>query len=125
MKIVVDMNLPPDWCLLFEQQGWKSAHWSNVGDPKATDAAILGWARVQGFVVFTHDLDYGALLAATQAKGPSVIQIRAQDIMPEAIGSILIQALRRYESVLEQGAFISIDESRARIRILPLGRRRE
>lgn len=32
-------------------------------------------------VAFTHDLDFSALLAATQATGPSIIQVRAEDVL--------------------------------------------
>ncbi len=43
----------------------------------------MDWARPSGYVVFTHDLDFGALLAASHAGGPSVIQVRAQDVLPD------------------------------------------
>ncbi len=77
MKILVDMNLTPEWTGLFESHGWHAVHWSTVGDPRTTDRAIMSWARSNGYVVFTHDLDFGSVLAATRAQGPSVIQVRA------------------------------------------------
>ena len=40
----------------------------------------MAWAGEHGSVVFTHDLDFGSLLALTQAVGPSVIQVRTQDV---------------------------------------------
>ncbi len=82
MKLLIDMNLSPDWVEVFRRNGWEALHWSMVGDPRATDRAIMEWARANGYVVFTHDLDFGALLAVTQLNGPSVIQVRTQDIMP-------------------------------------------
>jgi hypothetical protein len=42
----------------------------------------MAWARENRYIVFTNDLDYGALLFATAAASPSVIQIRAEDIRP-------------------------------------------
>jgi predicted nuclease of predicted toxin-antitoxin system len=80
----------------------------------------MAWARQNGFVVFTHDLDFGTLLALTNAEGPSVIQVRTQDITPTAIGSLVVIALRQFEKTLEQGALIVMEESRRRARILPL-----
>ncbi len=59
MKLLIDMNLSPAWVEVFEQQGWQAFHWSTVGDPRATDKFIMGWARENGYVVFTHDLDFG------------------------------------------------------------------
>lgn len=79
----------------------------------------MGWARANGYVVFTHDLDFGTLLAATHARGPSVIQVRTQDIMPQSLGSRLVQILRQYESALESGALITVEESKSRVRVLP------
>ena len=71
-------------------------------------------------VVFTHDLDFSALLALTRAEGPSVIQVRSHDVLPEHLGAIVVAAIREYESPLEQGAIVTVDESRGRVRILPI-----
>ncbi len=67
MKILIDLNLSPEWTLVFGKYGIESLPWSTVGDPRAIDRVIMNWARVNSYVVFTHDLDFGALLAATQA----------------------------------------------------------
>jgi predicted nuclease of predicted toxin-antitoxin system len=119
MKLLIDINLSPDWVALFEQKRWQATHWSKVGDPRAPDSDIMEWARTNGYVVFTHDLDFGILLATTRARGPSVIQVRTQDIMPAVLGDRLAQILRQYESVLEKGALITVDETKSRVRILP------
>lgn len=73
MKILIDMNLSPRWCDLFEREGWEATHWSTIGPPNATDREIMEWAAGHEHIVFTHDLDFGAMLAATGAVGPSVI----------------------------------------------------
>ncbi|MBI5789061.1 MAG: DUF5615 family PIN-like protein [Candidatus Schekmanbacteria bacterium] len=118
MKLLVDMNLSPMWIEFFEQQGWQALHWSTVGNPRATDIAIMDWARENDYAVFTHDLDFGALLAATSADKPSVIQVRTQDIMPHSLGPKLVKILRQYESVLNNGALLTVDENKSRVRIL-------
>jgi predicted nuclease of predicted toxin-antitoxin system len=46
----------------------------------------MRWARDNGCTVFTHGLDFGILLAHTKENGPSVIQVRAQDVAPEHLG---------------------------------------
>ena len=120
MKLVVDMNLPPTWVPVLEAGGHTAVHWSSVGDHKATDSAVMEWARTNGFVVFTHDLDFGALLALANQIGPSVIQIRTDDITPEAQGANLLAALQRFSESLTDGALISLDEIRARVRVLPI-----
>lgn len=71
-------------------------------------------------LVFTHDLDFGALLAMTRASGPSVLQVRTQDVLPGSIGPIVLQVLEQHASALEAGAIVSLDERASRIRLLPL-----
>ena len=119
MKLLVDMNLSPDWIEVFKHQGWQTLHWSMVGDIHATDSVIMDWARVNGYVVFTHDLDFGALLAATRTEGPSVIRVRTQDVMPKSLGNKLVQIVKQYETLLEKGVLITVDESKSRVRVLP------
>jgi predicted nuclease of predicted toxin-antitoxin system len=76
MRILIDMNLSPQWVGVFERHGWQAVHWSTVGDPRAIDRVIMDWAQANQYVVFTHDLDFGAILAVTHAAGPSVISGR-------------------------------------------------
>jgi predicted nuclease of predicted toxin-antitoxin system len=120
MKILVDMNLSPDWVEVFARHGLNAVHWSTVGDPRAADPVLMQWARANDYVVFTHDLDFGTALALTQAESPSVIQVRTQDVTPNHLEAMLMDALSKYESLLESGALIVLDESKSRVRILPL-----
>jgi predicted nuclease of predicted toxin-antitoxin system len=122
LKLLVDMNLTPEWAAVFKRQGWSAIHWSELGDPRATDRVIMDWALANQYVIFTHDLDFGAMLAITQAAGPSIIQVRAQDVLPEHLEGIVVPVLRQYEPQLEAGALIVVDENKARLRILPLSR---
>lgn len=121
MKIVIDMNLSPDWVKVLERAGWAAVHWSTVGDMRAADDVIMSWARENGFTVFTHDLDFGVLLALTRAESPSVIQVRTQDIFPDVLGDRLVKVLREHRSALEKGALLTVDEGKSRVRILPFG----
>ena len=91
MKNIVDMNLSLDWVEVLEQAGWDTTHWSMVGDMCATDEVIMSWVSQNGYIVFTHDLDFGILLVLTQAESPSVIQIRAQDVLPKVLGSRMVK----------------------------------
>jgi predicted nuclease of predicted toxin-antitoxin system len=120
VRIVVDMNLPVEWATLLTREGWPTRHWSEVGDPRAEDATIMAWARAEGHVVFTHDLDFGITLALTHENGPSVIQVRGQRVLPEHIGPLVLAALTRYEVELVSGALVVLEETRSRVRVLPL-----
>ncbi|MBX3433307.1 MAG: DUF5615 family PIN-like protein [Pirellulales bacterium] len=120
MKFLIDMNLSPRWCSLLGAEGWDSVHWSSVGVAMASDQELMQWARAEHRVVLTHDLDFGAMLAATQATGPSVVQVRTQDVRPQSLAPILIPLPRRFETDLDEGALLVIDESKSRVRVLPL-----
>jgi predicted nuclease of predicted toxin-antitoxin system len=122
MKLLIDMNLSPLWVEFFERNGLYAVHWSRIGDPGATDSTIMEWARSDGYVVFTHDLDFGTILAVTQAGCPSVIQVRTQEVLPEYIGNLVLAGIAQFRDMLEQGALITLNESTARARILPLTR---
>jgi predicted nuclease of predicted toxin-antitoxin system len=105
VKLLVDMNLPPEWSGRPAQLGYEAVHWSTIGAPTADDAEILAWARDHGFVVLTHDLDLTAILAATSDRAPSVVQLRLHDIL--AVGSFqsIVAALSMASSG-ERGALV-------------------
>jgi predicted nuclease of predicted toxin-antitoxin system len=120
MKFLIDMGLSPEWRETFEAHGFEAEHWSEVGSPKAKDREILSWAREHGFIVFTHDLDFGHLLALTHAAGPSVIQVRSEEVLPSRIGPLVLRALRQHCDLLESGALVVIEPANFRVRILPI-----
>jgi predicted nuclease of predicted toxin-antitoxin system len=120
VKIVVDMNLPPSWVRTLADAGHEAAHWTAIGDPRASDVEILEWARQNDRLVLTHDLDFGAILAATGRDSPSVVQLRTQDVTPEAVGSVVVELLEQHFEDLKRGALLSLDETNNRIRTLPL-----
>ncbi len=120
MKLLIDMNLSPRWVNLLTDAGIDATHWSTLGATNAPDVAIVAFARTNGYVVLTHDLDFGAILAATQGDKPSVVQIRAEDVSPNVIGKPVIDALRQMCAELDEGALLTIDPRRTRLRLLPL-----
>ena len=122
MKILIDMNLSPDWIAVFEKYNIAAVHWSTVGDRREKDSIIMEWARTNGYIVFTHDLDFGSLLAATGADTPSVIQVRTQDVLPNSMENLVISALNQFEFSLETGALVTVDQTQSRVRILPIRR---
>ena len=120
LKVVVDMNLSPEWAATLTVAGWEAVHWSSVGDPAARDAEIMAWALEHKHVVFTHDLDFGTALALTHAAGPSVLQIRGADVLPEQSAQVILGTLRQHEAELKSGALAVVEKNRSRIRLLPI-----
>ncbi len=120
MKIIVDMNLSPRWVQTLRAGGVEAEHWGTIGLPNAPDEDVMRWAREHGCVIFTNDLDFGAILAYTKGARPSVVQIRTPDLDPLVVGSMLLQVLHKFAAELGAGAIISIDAVAARVRALPL-----
>ena len=120
MKILIDMNLSPDWVVVFQNEGWEAVHWSSIGAYNAPDYQIMLWAKANGYLVFTHDLDFGILLAASKDESPSIFQVRLQETRPAFIGATIIQSLHRFESELRAGAIVTVNETKGKVRILPL-----
>ena len=80
----------------------------------------MAFAKAHDFVVLTQDLDFGILLAANSGKKPSVVQFRAQDVLPSGIGERVVEALRQLAKELSEGALVTIDPKKTRMRVLPL-----
>jgi predicted nuclease of predicted toxin-antitoxin system len=121
LRLLIDMNLSPSWVEVLLEAGFEASHWYRIGAPNAPDSELFASARENKYIVFTHDLDFGALLAATGAESPSVFQIRTDDVSPDALAPRAIDLLRRFTPQLSAGALVVVDEMRERVRILPLG----
>ena len=120
MKLLLDMNLSPRWVAALSNAGFDVLHWSSVGTPTASDIEITAFARLNDYVPLTHDLDFGAILAATGGQRPSVVQIRADNLRPEVLAGPVVLALRQMTTELAAGALITVNPGRTRLRLLPL-----
>lgn len=114
------MNLSPSWAGFLRDAGHDATHWSTLGAPSAPDAELLAWCRANAAVLLTSDLDFGMLLATAGAAGPSVVILRSQDTLPVAVGLRALVVLRDHGEDLRLGALVVMDDSNARVRVLPV-----
>lgn len=121
MTVLIDMNLSPSWVPVLAERNINAIHWSQVGSNDAPDREIFLYAQQHDCIVFTHDLDFGDILAATGAASPSVIQVRTDDTSPEALIDHFMSATEEFHPYLEKGALITIVLEKYRVRILPVG----
>lgn len=119
MKILIDMNLSPEWVKEFSKFGFEAIHWSTIGKFDADDIELMEWAKTNDYIILTHELDFGTALALTKAIKPSVIQVRTQNVTVSYLSKMLIQAINTHRSYLEHGALIILDELKQRVKILP------
>ena len=122
MKILIDMNIPLDYSKFLKEKEIEIFRWSDVGLPNAPDEEIMQYAKANNFIVLTSDLDFSALLSMTHAIKPSIIQTRISLIRADRAVDMIISADKRYSNELTQGAILSINPQKARVRLLPLQR---
>ena len=94
MKILIDMCLSPDWKRALVDAGFEAIHWSEIGRGNAPDKELFEWARSHNLILFTHDLDFGTLLALSKSRKPSVIQLRTQEVTPQKMGALVVDPRR-------------------------------
>lgn len=120
MKLLVDMNLSPDWIPMLQAWNWDARHWSEVGPPNSPDTLLMSWARQNRHVILTQDLDFSQLLFNTGDAGPSVVLLRMNDEFDPLSRENVFRALRLAEASLESGALLIITGVRARLRKLSI-----
>ncbi|MGQ0486717.1 MAG: DUF5615 family PIN-like protein [Hyphomicrobiales bacterium] len=113
------MNLTPRWSDFLQLRGYQAVHWSLVGPETAPDSELLAWAKDNSHVILTNDLDFGGMLAVSGDREPSIVQIRSDVLSPERIGDAVHSAIRQTEAELREGALLTVETGRSRLRLLP------
>ena len=121
MRLLIDMHLSPKWVEFLADAGFEAVHWSTLGAANAPDPELMAYAVAKNYVILTHDLDFGAILAASGVSGPSVVQIRADDLSTSAIGHSIISVLQQAVDAIEAGGLVTVDPKCARVTLLPIG----
>lgn len=120
MKLLLDQGLPRSAAALLCEAGIDAIHVADIGFSAADDTDILQRAQEDERVVVTLDADFHALLALTEVTSPSVIRIRIERLRAEALTNLLLTVVGECEEDLEQGAVVTVEPSRIRVRRLPL-----
>ena len=89
---------------------------------RALDPVVLALAQTEHRIVLAFDLDFGDLLTVGALETPSVILFRLSDDRPKSVSARLRHILPVTRADLEAGALIVVEDTRFRIRRLPIGR---
>ncbi len=119
-RLLADMNISPKTVDALQQRGWDVIRVSQVLPKDAPDDEILNYARKEGRVVITQDLDFSALLALGGHERPSLISLRLSICDPETVTRRLVEVLPGLEEMLRRGSVVAINDVAVRIRGLPI-----
>jgi predicted nuclease of predicted toxin-antitoxin system len=119
-QILLDHGLAPLAAVIFRQYGFDAVHVSEIGMSKAEDQEILEVARNDSRVCVTLDHDFHAHLASAGAGRPSVVFLRVEGLNAAAQADLIRSVYLQCEIALSEGAAVSADRERIRIRRLPL-----
>ena len=122
MRFLADAGISPKTVEFLKQLGHEATHVRTLGIQRAPDAQIVEQARADESVVLSFDLDFGDLLALGVMDKPSAILFRLSDERAESVNARLSTVLNEQLAELESGALILVEDTRYRVRKLPIRR---
>jgi len=120
MKFLGDVGVSTSTLRALREAGYDAVHLREQNLHRLPDDAILLKAIEEGRTVITFDLDFGDLLATGGGRLPSVIIFRLHNQTPPNVTKKLFDLLALETPRLEAGALIIVEDTRYRIRPLPV-----
>jgi len=121
LKFLVDACVDVRLAQWLRSQGNDARHLRDEGLQKLPNGQIFAKAIAEDRVVITHDLDFGEIAALTYGRKTSIIVFRLHDPRLIRLTERLAAVLSDCASALRDGAVVIVEDSRHRVRSLPIG----
>ena len=122
MRFLANAGVSPKTVDFLKELGHEAVHVRTLGLERADDRALIDRAVADSSIVITFDLDFGDILALGVLDKPSVIICRLADERADSVNRHLTTVLAERHPELESGALILVEDTRYRVRKLPIGR---
>lgn len=120
MRLLADMHIAPRTVTFLRSLGHDVLRVDALLAPTATDEEVVTSAAREGRCVLTQDLDFSAIVALSGRATPSVISLRLSSSRVERVNAVLREVLPGVEKDLLEGAIVTVQDGRVRLRRLPV-----
>lgn len=121
MRFLVDNSLSPRLAEALRELAHEAIHVRDIGLAQATDEIVFEAAARERCIIIAQDTDFGTLLAKRREQYPSVMLFRCRLKSTEAILKLLMANLETVQAELDAGAVVIVEDTRIRLRRLPIG----
>jgi predicted nuclease of predicted toxin-antitoxin system len=120
MRFLADMGVSLGVVAWLREKGFDTVHLREEGLKTLPDDQVFRKAISEGRAVLTFDLDFGEIAALCGGEGAGVILFRLKNTRTPHVIERLAVALNLLDTEFQQGAVVTVEDSRIRIRRLPL-----
>jgi predicted nuclease of predicted toxin-antitoxin system len=122
MRFLADMCVDIRVVGWLREQGHDAIHLRDEGFYRIPNGEIFKKGLKEDRIVITFDLDFAEIAALTGGEKPSVILFRLKNTRTPNVINRLSKVIQDSADDLQKGAVIVVEESRHRVRYLPIGR---
>jgi predicted nuclease of predicted toxin-antitoxin system len=122
MKFLADMGVALRIVQWLREQGHDAIHLREENLHRLPNGLIFEKAYKEKRILLTFDLDFGEIVALSGGKMMGVILFRLHNTRTQYVIGRLKKVIEDSKKSLEEGAVVVVEETRHRIRRLPIGK---